>query len=95
MVKLGNLTDIAIASDQMPIFLTLIIFMYFFWVGYQSEKRSGGALMLFSGFLFLYLEVLITSYMDAILVVPLMTPIAILIILLGGNKFLIVKEDKD
>jgi hypothetical protein len=85
---MANLTEISFNSDQFGLVFIFCMFMYFFWVGYASEKRSGGFLMAFSGSIFLYLETIAISYVDAVFVLPFMTPIGIFIIIIGIKKFL-------
>jgi len=87
------LTDI-VFSD-LPVFLALVLFMYFFYLGYSSEKRSGGAFMLFSGFVMFYLEFAMADYISSVLVLGLVSPVAIFIILLGLKKFLYKDSGED
>ena len=77
-----------ITFTDMDVFITFALMMYFLWLGYQSEKRSGGAFMLFAGLILLYLEAVIADYVSALLVIGLISPIAIFIILLGILKLL-------
>jgi hypothetical protein len=72
-------------------FITLLLFALFFIIGYTQNKKSGGILMIFSGFVFFAFEYLVASSLSNIFVV-LMSPIAILIILLGVRKWLYSPE---
>ena len=76
--------------------LTLVLFAVFFIVGYIINKRSGGILMIFSGFTLFSFEYLVSSasILNAILVIPLLSPIAILIIVLGVRKWLYPVENE-
>ena len=75
--------------------LTLALFGIFFIVGYVINKRSGGVLMLFSGFTLSAFEFLASSVLNAVLVIPLLSPIAILIIVLGVRKWLYPVENEN
>ena len=79
-------TEIVFNSDQFAVMLTMILFFYFFYMGYTSERRSGGFLMIFSGLTFIYLEFLTVSIFSSVYIIPLMSPFAILFILLGIKK---------
>ena len=74
--------------------LTLVLFAVFFVVGYTINKRSGGILMIFSGFTLIAFEFLVSSVLNAFLVIPLLSPIAILIIVLGVRKWLYPVENE-
>jgi len=74
--------------------LILSLFFLLMVTGYESPKRSGGAFMLFAGFTLISLEAMLVSYLNPILVVPLVTPFAIFIILMGINKWFHVGETK-
>ena len=74
--------------------LTLVLFCIFFIVGYIINKRSGGILMIFSGFTLIAFEFLASSVLNALLVIPLLSPIAILIIILGVRKWLYPVENE-
>ena len=82
--------DISIGLDGT--LLTLALFGLFFVVGYTINKRSGGILMIFSGFTLIAFEFLVSSVLNAFLVIPLLSPIAILIIILGVRKWLFMPE---
>jgi hypothetical protein len=73
-------------NDQLSIFLTLTLFIFFFGVGYRENKRSGGAFIILSGFCLLALESLTVLYLSVFFVIPLLTPICIFIIMLGIRK---------
>jgi len=79
-------------GEQLGIILTIILFMFMFYVGYYSPKRSGGLFLLFSGFLFLSLDFTLTSYMSAVFVIPWVTIIALFIIVLGIKKYFFPKK---
>ena len=84
-----------IESSQFAIIIGMFFFCFFFYMGYKSEKRSGGGFMLVSGFMLIALEMLLGDILDIIYVIPLITPIAIFIILLGIRKqFFYVEGDK-
>jgi hypothetical protein len=86
---------LAFDTSQVSIAITMMLFFYFFFIGYTNEKRSGGALMLISGFMLLGLEVLILDYVSAFFVIPFISPVAIYIIILGIYKqFYIVDDSK-
>ena len=76
--------------------LTLVLFAIFFIIGYIINKRSGGILMIFSGFSLISFEYLVSSasILNAVLVIPLLSPIAILIIVLGVRKWLYPVENE-
>jgi len=67
-----------------PAVMILSLFFGFFYIGYESKKRSGGFFMLFAGFLLIALGILVYGMLGyaAVLVVP----FAIFIMLLGGKK---------
>ncbi len=73
-------------DDQLSIFLTLTLFMFFFFMGYKEKKRSGGALMLLSGFCLLSFEALAVLFLSSFYIIPLLTPVSIFIIMLGIRK---------
>ena len=79
-------------SGQFSIFISLSLMFFFFHLGYTSRKRSGGAFMLLSGFILIGLEFLITEYINALYVAPLITPYAIFMIFLGIRKWLYPPE---
>ena len=76
------------SAGEFLLVMILSLFILFFAVGYNSDKPSGGAFLLFSGFILLGMEALLVPYVSATLVIPLVTPFGIFIILLGINKFL-------
>ena len=78
----------AIEEEQLSLFVTMTLFCFFFYTGYTSEKRSGGVLMLFSGFTLIGFSFLVSGVLDTLLIIPLLSPIAILIIVLGVRKWL-------
>ena len=67
-----------------PAVMILSLFFGFFYIGYESKKRSGGFFMLFAGFLLIALGILVYGMLGyaAVLVVP----FALFIMLLGGKK---------
>ena len=79
-------TDVNWDATQFSIIVNVLLFMFFFWIGYLSPKRSGGGFMILAGFMLFALEVLLSNILSAFYVVPLVTPIAIYIILLGIRK---------
>ena len=88
-------TDITWENTQFSIVINLCLFIFFFWIGYMSPKRSGGGFMILSGFMLFALEGLLTSILSAFYVLPLITPIALFILLLGIRKqFYYVEGDK-
>jgi len=93
-VKDSDFMDLAIANSQLSIFLTLILFGLFFYIGYTTKRKSGGAFVMFSGFIFIGLSLLIGSYLNAIYVTPLMLPFAGFIILVGVKKWLYEENKK-
>ena len=92
MIKGDDELDISIGLDGT--FLTLVLFAVFFIVGYTINKRSGGILMIFSGFTLIAFEFLVSSVLNVFLVIPLLSPIAILIIILGIRKWLYPVENE-
>jgi hypothetical protein len=82
-------------NETLSILLTLSLFIFFFSEGYRTDKKSGGLLMLFSGFMFIGLEFLISSYLNNLYVVPLLTPFSILFMLLGIKKAFYNDNNKD
>jgi hypothetical protein len=93
-VKESDFMDLAIANSQLSIFLTLVLFGLFFYIGYTTKRKSGGAFVMFSGFIFIGLSLLIGSYLNAIYVTPLMLPFAGFIILVGVKKWLYEEPNK-
>lgn len=79
-------TDVSWETSQFSIIITVFIFMFFFGVGYYTPKRSGGGLMIFSAFVLFSLEALLVPLLSAVLVIPLISPVAIFILLLGIKK---------
>jgi hypothetical protein len=67
-----------------PAAMILSLFFGFFYIGYKSDKRSGGWFMLFSGFLLIGLGVLIYGILGY--AAALVAPFAIFIMLLGIKK---------
>jgi len=78
-------------TDMFDISLLFIVFAVFFLIGYFSEKRSGGFLLIFSGFAFLAFDTLSVGVLG-IVVSALMSPFAIFIILIGILKAFYHKE---
>lgn len=73
---------------QFEIVVTLLTFIFFFTLGYDSEKKSGGFFMIFSGFVFLYLEYIlfVNNIMNVYYVVSLMSMFGLYFIILGVTK---------
>lgn len=90
-----NLTEISFNGDQFGTIILLALVLYFFWVGYFSDKRSGGIFMIMSGMWTFALEYMVLDYVSATLVIPLISPLAIVIVLLGILKFLYHDHKKD
>jgi hypothetical protein len=67
-----------------PAVMILSLFFGFFYIGYQSKKRSGGFFMLFAGFLLIALGILVYGMLGY--AAALVVPFAIFIMLLGGKK---------
>jgi len=88
-------TDVSWDSGQFGILISMLMFIFFFYTGYRSDKRSGGAFLLLSGFLFLSFDFTLTSYIDPVAVYPLVTPFAVFIMLLGIRKFWYTMEGDD
>jgi len=88
----GDSVDIGFEAELMSIALTVGLFFFFFIVGYRSDKRSGGAFMLVSGFMLIGLEYVTATFLNALYIVPLLSPVAIFIIILGVRKWLYVPE---
>lgn len=85
---------------QFEIIITFITFIFFFTIGYSSDKKSsdkkssdkesysGGFFLIFSGFVFLYLEYVLidNNIMNIYYVGSLMSIIGLYIIILGIYK---------
>ena len=84
----------AIEEEQLSLFVTMTLFCFFFYTGYTSNKRSGGVLMLFSGFTLIGFSFLVSGVLDTLLIIPLLSPIGILIIILGIRKWLYPVENE-
>ncbi|PNX49479.1 MAG: hypothetical protein BV457_01590 [Thermoplasmata archaeon M9B1D] len=82
-----NIAGFNIDADQLTIFITLSLFFFFFSEGYRSKKRSGGAFMFFSGFIFLGFSLISTISLNALYIVPLMIPFSGFIMLIGIRKW--------
>ena len=80
-------------TEMFDISLLFIVFAVFFLIGYFSEKRSGGFLLIFSGFAFLAFDAL-SAGVFGVVVSALMSPFAIFIILLGIMKAFYQKEQQ-
>ena len=78
---------------QFLIALTFALFAFFFILGYESEKKSGGFFMMFAGFTFLAFDGLVITLLDA-LAMSLMSPIGVFIIVLGIMKAFYTEEKK-
>jgi len=78
---------------QFLIVLTFAVFTFFFILGYESDKKSGGFFMMFAGFTFLAFDGLVVTLLDN-LAMSLMSPIGIFIIVLGIMKAFYTKESK-
>lgn len=94
LVLLSTDLTLTIDSLQLGIFISLILFFFFFYIGFTSEKASGGMYMMFAGFIFLTSEYLIATYLNSIIVVPLISPVAFYIIAMGGYKQFFKKKEK-
>ena len=92
MIGVDDELDINIGLDGT--LLTLVLFAVFFIIGYTINKRSGGVLMLFSGFIFIAFSLLVSTVLNALLILPLLIPIGILIIILGVRKWLYPVENE-
>lgn len=81
------MTTIVFDAAQFGAALCLILFMFFFYIGYREEKRrSAGAFLLVSGFLLLGLSV--GSYASIpVIIVGIVLAVSIFIILIGINKW--------
>lgn len=89
MLRSDSNMNIGIDTTQLSIFLTLVLFFIFFSIGYREpKKRTGGAFMMFSGFIFIGFSLLTSSIYNAVYIVPLMLPFAGFIIIVGANKWL-------
>lgn len=93
-LKEDDTVELSVISAQFAIIINLLLFFFLFWIGYESKKRSGGAFMLISGFILIALEFSLVSYLNATYVVPFITPLAFLIMLLGGRKLLYKPSDE-
>jgi len=85
-VLVGDTMEISIS--EFSVIISFILFAFFFWIGYTSEKRSGGVFMIFAGFVMFYLEAVLIPYVSIVFVIPFLSPVAIFVILLGIKKFL-------
>ena len=85
-------------ATQFEIIVTLLTFIFFFTVGYFSDNKndvgevikSSGFILMFSGFVFLYLEyiLLANNIMNVYYVGSFMTTFGIYFIILGIYKAL-------
>lgn len=82
------MTDIVFDANQLSYIISLVLFMYFFWIGYMGEKRSSGAFMIVAGLLMIGMAVTGYGILPALLWL-LLIPVGIFITLLGINKFFI------
>ena len=73
---------------QFEIFITFLTFIFFFTIGYSTEKKSGGFFLIFSGFVYFYLEYIlaVNNIMNVYYVVSLMTIFGIYFLILGVYK---------
>ncbi|GAH14552.1 unnamed protein product [marine sediment metagenome] len=81
---------------QFEIIITLLTFIFFFTVGYFTDNKtdegsvvkSSGFILMFSGFVFLYLEYILiaNSIMNIYYVVSLMSVFGLYFIILGIYK---------
>ena len=88
----GDTMNIGLDTELMSIGLTLLLFLIFFYIGYTSEKRSGGLFILFSGFTLISFEYISTIYLNSLYLLPLLTPVSIFIIIIGIRKWLYTPE---
>jgi len=73
--------------------MILLLFAIFFYMGYNSGKRSGGWFMVFAGFLLIALGILV--YGNLGYAATLVTPFAVFIMILGVKKGLYGPELKE
>lgn len=73
---------------QFGMLIVVMLFMFFFYVGYKEEKRSAGAFLLVAGMLLLGLCVFAYSLLPAVLI-GLILIVSIFVVLLGINKWLL------
>jgi len=89
--------EISFDIAQLGMILSLILFIFFLWIGYHYEKRSAGAFILMAGLILLGIVAGIYTYMLSISMI--LVPLAIFICLLGINKWLIkpnmAEDDED
>lgn len=78
--------SLAFDTSQFGIILNLLLFFFFFYIGYESKKPSGGGLMIIAGLIFIGFEFIVSSFVDPVYVLPLLSPLAGYIILLGIRK---------
>jgi len=93
--NLGGNMEISIDAQQLGLFLTLVLFLYFFYVGYTNEKNTGGFLMFVSGFIFLALDSLIGVYVTNTLATFLLGFMGLFIIVIGLLKWLYYDEEEN
>jgi len=86
-IQQDDIVQLEFTSSFLSIFLTLVFFIFFLFIGYTINKRSAGFFLMFSGFIFLALEYIIASYLPAI-VIGLFGLVGIFIIILGVRKWL-------
>jgi hypothetical protein len=89
----GGDNIIGIVNSQWILILTSILFGFFFYVGYKSDKNSGGFLLIISGFTMLYLQTILP--LSPIFIIPILSIFSLYIILIGIYKWLFAEEKKD
>jgi len=84
------MTEIVFAADQLGMALSIILFMYFFYWGYTSEKSNAGAFIVVSGLLLISSVAPIFTYVlsSGLLIVA----AGVFIILIGINKWFFSKD---
>lgn len=66
----------------------LVLFIVFFSAGYTERKRSGGVFLFMAGIILLGFSISTSLNFDNLLLIPILTPVAIFVMILGIRKWL-------
>jgi len=89
----GETDSIGFSDTEFLFFIVFAVFTLFFVIGYQHPKRSAGFFLMLSGFILVYISLIIAVYMDAFLA-SFISIIAILIVIMGIRKVFFHIEEK-
>ena len=76
---------ISIESSLLGLLITLSLFAFFMYIGYKSDKKSGGFFLLFAGFVLIWGGSLLEPHISAMIYVYI-APIALFIVFMGIAK---------